>query len=259
MSFEALAFVADPEAGLPGRDRSGSTNLARPWRFPAGHADSILCRRHSRSFVQVPVEITLARPDGSLYDKGTAVIRDLSYSGLRLGDVFLARGAFLAPYFGVELRPALEPPGGDTIPGRILRTPSSEFHGFGIEFLFPESGAEERLRRMSGLRAAGPAARAVGPSSRGAPPAGFLKKEAFLPSTSDLRLSSARASNTATSPPRAQSGPSHGFPPKWPRGGPCSRTRTHAALAGTEFRRRARRARRTGDRRRLRPCPSRRP
>jgi len=163
MRFEALAFVADPEAGLPGRDRSDSTNLARPWQFPAGHADSILCRRHSRSFVQVPVEITLACPDGSLYDRGTAVIRDLSYSGLRLGDVFLPRGTFLAPYFGVELRPALESPGGHGIAGRILRTHSSGFPGFGIEFLFPESNAEERLLGMNRLRAAGPAARAVGP------------------------------------------------------------------------------------------------
>jgi hypothetical protein len=123
-----------------------SFNLARPWKFPAGHVDSILCRRHSRSNVQVPVEITLYHPDGSSYDKGTGVIRDLSYSGLRLGDVFLTHGRLLAMHFGVELRPALDSHGGQNIAGRILRTFSSGFPGFGIEFLFPGTGAEERLR-----------------------------------------------------------------------------------------------------------------
>jgi hypothetical protein len=124
-------------------------NLARPWKFPAGHADSFLCRRHSRSIVQVPVEVSLFRGDGSPYDKGTGVIRDLSYSGLCLGDVFLARGRLLATYFGVELRRALKPPGVPCIQGRILHAYSSGFPGFGIEFLFPGSGAEEELLKLS--------------------------------------------------------------------------------------------------------------
>jgi hypothetical protein len=189
MMPQTLAIVADPGVGLaPHTSRLMRTtaNLARPWQFLAGHADSILCRRHSRSRVQLPVEITLARHDGSLYDKGTGVIWNLSYSGLCLGNVSLAWGALLAPCFGVELRPALEPPGGDTIAGRILRTSSSGFPGFGIEFLFPESGAEERLRSMSGLQAAAPLGRAVGRPSSGAP---LLKNRAILPPTSRLRPS----------------------------------------------------------------------
>jgi len=170
MRSETLPIVEVAKAALPRRgrredsgiaqDTSGSirTNLARPWSFPAAHADSILCRRHPRSCVQVPVDITLVRPDGSAYDKGTGVIRDLSYSGVRLGDVVLTRGGFLAPYFGVELRPALESPGGHGIAGRILRNTSPGFSGFGIKFLFPESGVEERLRRMRGVEAADPVA-----------------------------------------------------------------------------------------------------
>lgn len=168
MTPEALAIAADPGVGLAPPPRTSrlmrtTANLARPWQFPAGHADSILCRRHSRSCVQLPVEITLTRPDGSCFDEGTGVIRDLSYSGLHLGDVFLPRGGFLAPCFEIELRPALEPPGGRAVAGRILRTSSSGFPGFGIEFLFPGSGAEQRLRRMSELRATDPTARTVGP------------------------------------------------------------------------------------------------
>src|SRR6185436_14736301 len=141
MTLEALAIAADPGTGLaPRTSRSTRTtaNLARPWQFPAGHANGILCRRHLRSRVQLPVEITLARHDGSVYDKGTGVIWDLSYSGLCLGHVSLAWGAFLAPCFGIELRPALESPGGHAVAGRILRTSSPGFPGFGIEFLFPE-------------------------------------------------------------------------------------------------------------------------
>ena len=148
--------TADAEAALSLRQRTEGPNpriskhtplnLARPWTFPAGHADSIHCRLHSRASVQVPVEISLYRPDGSAYDRGTGIIRDLSYSGLRLGDVFLAQGRLLAMYFGVELRPALKAPDGETVSGRILRTYTSGFPGFGIEFLFPSLGAAKRLR-----------------------------------------------------------------------------------------------------------------
>jgi hypothetical protein len=157
-----VALTLDLPVQAP-RSKATALNLARPWRFPAGHPDSILCRRHPRSSVQVPVEITLCRADGSPYDKGTGVIRDLSYTGARLGDVFLSRGRLLATCFQVELWPALESRGGRDIAGRILRTYSEGYPGFGIEFLFPAAGAQERLRRMRGVRAADPDARDVGP------------------------------------------------------------------------------------------------
>jgi hypothetical protein len=128
-----------------GRPHRGEVNLSRPWRFPAGHPDVILCRRHARRGVHVPIEISLLRSDGTLYDRGTGVIRDLSYSGARLGDVVLSRGRLLAMQFDVRLRPALESPGGPDIAGRILRTFSPGRPGFGIEFLVPTSGVEERL------------------------------------------------------------------------------------------------------------------
>jgi hypothetical protein len=131
------------EMRTPGRS---TLNLARPWRFPAGHADSIRCRRHPRSNVQVPVQIALYRQDGSSYDNGTGVLRDLSYSGLRLGYVFLTRGRLLATSFAIHLRHAFESLGDETIAGLILRAPSSGSPDFGIEFLFPDSGAEARLR-----------------------------------------------------------------------------------------------------------------
>jgi len=123
-------------------------NLARPWAFPAGHADSILCREHLRSPVQIPVEICLYRPDGSSYDKGSGVVQDLSYSGLRLGDVLLSQGRLLAPCCRIGLRPALEPTGGSPdISVRVLRTFSGGVPAFGIEFLAPGSGAADRLRK----------------------------------------------------------------------------------------------------------------
>ena len=159
MTPEALAMPAPH----PSRLVRTTAHLARPWQFPAGHADAILCRRHPRYRVQIPIEITLARPDGVLFDKGTGVIRNLSYSGLHLGDVSLTWGSFLAAGFGIELGPALESRGGRGIAGRILRTHSLGYPAFAIEFLDPESGAEEQLRRMSGLQAADPSDRAVGP------------------------------------------------------------------------------------------------
>lgn len=118
-------------------------NLARPWKFPAAHADSIQRRRHPRTRVRVPIEFSLYRADGSFYDEGAGVIRDLSYSGASLDDVFLLQGALLALRFGVEQRIALESSGGVTIAGRILRVSPD---GFGIEFLLPGSG--ERLLKL---------------------------------------------------------------------------------------------------------------
>jgi hypothetical protein len=125
-----------------------SINLSRLWKFPAGHGDTFISRRYLRSRVQVPVEVSLSRLDGSPFDTGTGVVRNLSFSGLCLDDVFLSNGRFLAACFGVELRPAMEPSGLKPIAGRILRTYTSGFPCFGIEFLHPEAGAEKRLRTL---------------------------------------------------------------------------------------------------------------
>jgi len=152
-----LWSAADAEAAICSTEAStlapatrirepGPLNLARPWKFPAGHADSIRCRRHSRASVELPVQFSLHRQDGSSYDQGSGVIQDLSYSGLRLGDVFLPRGRLLATSFVVHLRHAFESPVSATIAGRILRGSTSGVPDFGIEFLFPDSGAEARLR-----------------------------------------------------------------------------------------------------------------
>ncbi len=154
-SFQ-VGFGGDSEAGRSESSLSSGgaerpirrpLNLARPWKFPAAHADAFLSRKHLRSDVRVPVDISLSREDGSFYDKGTGVVRDLSYSGLCLSDVSLENGRLLAASFEVELRPSQESPGRGSIRGRILRTYSSGMPAFGIEFLTPGSGAEERFRQ----------------------------------------------------------------------------------------------------------------
>lgn len=127
--------------------RESAFSLARPWNFPAGHADSLHRRRHSRIGVQVPVEISLVRPDGSLFDRGTGIIRNLSCSGVLLGDVLLSQGRLLVRSFSVELSASPRSSSVPKVVGRILRTFSLGIPGFGIEFLDPERGAEESLRR----------------------------------------------------------------------------------------------------------------
>jgi len=129
------------------RPLRNSINLARPWAFPAAHADAFIARRHLRSGVQVPVEIALSSQDGSFHDRGSGVIRDLSHSGLCLGDVVLANGRFLAASCDIDLLPAGESPRRAPIRGRILRTHSSGIPAFGIEFFSPGSEAEERFRK----------------------------------------------------------------------------------------------------------------
>jgi hypothetical protein len=138
----------EPLGPSPGNNASmrKSFNVSRAWQFPAAHADSFISRRFLRTRVQIPVELSLSRLDGSPFDAGIGVVRDLSFSGLCLSDIFLSNGRLLAAYFAVELRPAMEPSGLPLIGGRILRTHTSGLPCFGIEFLRPEVGAERRLR-----------------------------------------------------------------------------------------------------------------
>jgi hypothetical protein len=150
-AFETIPRARDQSSGSsPGTGASirKTINLSRPWNFPAAHADSFISRRYFRSDVQVPVEVFLSRLDGSPFDKGTGVIRNLSFSGLCLDDVFLSHGRILAAYFEVQLRPVMEPSGLATIAGRILRTSTSGLPCFGIEFTHPEAGAERRLHTL---------------------------------------------------------------------------------------------------------------
>ena len=132
--------------------------LARPWKFPAGHADSLQCRRHLRLGSHIPVKITLVRPDGCPYDTGTGVILNLSCSGAFLGNVLLSRGRLLAGCFPVELRPSPGATGDQAIVGRILRIFSPGFPGIGLEFLFPRHESVLGLRRMTAVVAAHDAA-----------------------------------------------------------------------------------------------------
>jgi hypothetical protein len=123
-------------------------NLARPWHFPSGHADAFIHRRHLRSVVRIPVSLRLCRQDGSCYDEGAGVVQDISFSGLRLSEVQAPLGRLLATCRTVEFRNALAAPGDDAVPGSILRTYSSGLPGFGVEFRFPEAGAEVKLRHL---------------------------------------------------------------------------------------------------------------
>jgi hypothetical protein len=119
----------------------------QPSQLPSGPEESAFCRRHPRFPVQIRVEISLVRPDGTSYDRGTGVVRDLSRSGLLLTEVTLGQGSFLASSFGIRLRPEGESPCGPEIAGRIRRASTSGNSAFGIEFLAPQSGTEERLRQ----------------------------------------------------------------------------------------------------------------
>jgi len=133
---------------VPGKGLSipKSFDLSRPWHFPAAHADFFIRRRFLRARVQVPVEVSLSRADGSPFDAGTGVVRDLSYSGLCIDRISLPHGLLLAARFGIELRSPMEPSESPPIAGRILRTHTSGLPCFGIEFLHPEAGAEGRLQ-----------------------------------------------------------------------------------------------------------------
>ena len=88
-------------------------------------------RRFDRIQTGVKAGLKVCRGDWSVYDKGTATIRDISPSGARVVDVGMRLGGLPRPPFWVALRP----PGGRWIRGRIVRIEGAGNHGFGIQFM----------------------------------------------------------------------------------------------------------------------------
>jgi len=60
-------------------------------------------RETRRSKVDIDAEIRLLMDDGSLYDEGSAKVRDISPSGALLGDIHLPKDAFPASPFRIEI------------------------------------------------------------------------------------------------------------------------------------------------------------
>jgi transcriptional regulator with XRE-family HTH domain len=106
-------------------------------------------RPHPRKEMAVPLELYIYKADGSLFDKGSALVKDISLSGAMLTGVMLPQQSIpLRPHtIGLRL---LEGPLKDVeIIGRPVRlTHSGNEINLAIEFIRTEELSLKRLRKI---------------------------------------------------------------------------------------------------------------
>ncbi|GMV80680.1 MAG: hypothetical protein AMXMBFR7_18640 [Planctomycetota bacterium] len=90
-------------------------------------------RETRRTPVEIPVRINVLLEDGSLFDKGTATIRNISPSGALLGDVKIERGVFPVSSFRFEIVMQGGAYDGIGLEARPVRFESS-VRGIGVKF-----------------------------------------------------------------------------------------------------------------------------
>lgn len=107
-------------------------------------------RRHPRKTVSISAEVYVYRNDGSLYDQGVATIRDLSLCGARISDLALPLASLPAEPFWIRIKPMQKPAEDVDLPGHIVRFHPRGMTGYGIDFEQLDTGAEKKIRRISG-------------------------------------------------------------------------------------------------------------
>ena len=123
--------------------------IARDLGFDFGRLKYVHRRRFQRTPVEIGADFCIYHKDGSLYDQGSATIRDISLGGACVSDVTLSRGSFPLEPFSVTLRPKNKPVDDVELPGRIVRLHLDEKGRFGISFTKLEPIAEKKLRRVA--------------------------------------------------------------------------------------------------------------
>ena len=112
-----------------------------------------LKHEHRRAFprreVRLPVEISIYRRDGTLFDRGSATLRDVSLSGAVLRAVALPQDALPLRPHTIGLRLLEGPLKGTEILGRVIRfSHERDEIALAIEFLEAQELDLERLRKI---------------------------------------------------------------------------------------------------------------
>jgi len=125
--------------------------LARTLGFPFERLKHEHRRRHPRKVVNLPVELSVYAKGGALYDRGTAVLRDVSLSGALLQALVLPGMKLPAGPFTLGIRVLQGPLRKTEIRGRPVRLSfGRDALGLAMEFL---SAEEAQARRLVASRA----------------------------------------------------------------------------------------------------------
>ncbi len=143
--------------GPPGTAGSGRTiaDVFQAAKKPGGGVDTpphLHFRRHPRRKIMAAVDLSIYRADGTVHDRGSAVVKDLSLSGALLIAVAIPRRSIPVGPVTVGLRLLAERGESPELRGLLVRfRRSKDSLGFAVRFL--ESHAKQagwfcgRLRR----------------------------------------------------------------------------------------------------------------
>jgi hypothetical protein len=106
-------------------------------------------RSHPRKEVSVPLEFSVYRRDGTLFDRGRAVMKNVSLSGSLLTGIVLPERKLPAEPYTVGIRLLEGPLKGLEILGEPVRFVTSDGAlSLGIRFLHTEVAKAQRLRKI---------------------------------------------------------------------------------------------------------------
>lgn len=102
-------------------------------------------RRHARKTIGLSAELVVYRSDGTVHDKGTATIRDVSPSGARLTNVVVPSRTFPAEAFIIGIRsPNLL---ATEVKAHVVRLLADDCVSLGVRFIEQHANFERALRR----------------------------------------------------------------------------------------------------------------
>jgi len=106
-------------------------------------------RRYPRKEMAQEARISIYRKDGSLYDRGVAVVHDISLGGALISDVTLPLKSLPVGPFTVGLHLARKPTDDIEISGRIVRLNFNNSLMYGIAFEKLDPAVEKKFRRIT--------------------------------------------------------------------------------------------------------------
>jgi len=124
--------------------------IARELGYDVGRLKHTHVRVTPRRAVKLPADLALYLGDGSLFDRGRALVREVSFTGALLSEVSLARGVLPASPFRVVLR--IKKGEGIDLTGRVVRLLHGAELDLGVKFLDLEPAAQAALGRLLKVR-----------------------------------------------------------------------------------------------------------
>jgi hypothetical protein len=98
--------------------------------------------------IHIPCEIRIIKRDGTFYDKGVAILKEISVVGAKIGDIDIPKKSFPLERFDVLLRPKTGEFKGCLLKGELTRIIRTDRLSFGLTFTDVDQVALEKIDKM---------------------------------------------------------------------------------------------------------------